>query len=78
MPLKVIIVNPDAIVFQGEVNHMLVPTPRGIVGILPSHTPLFTELIRGDILLSGEKEEIVAIESAILRTKEDTVTIIMN
>jgi F-type H+-transporting ATPase subunit epsilon len=78
MILNVLIVNPDSVIFEGTVQYLLVPTITGVAGLMPSHTPLFTELIKGDIVLSGEKEEIVAIEGGILRIKDDSVTILTN
>ena len=75
--LKVRIINPDAIVYDGDAEYVLVPTPKGDIGLMPGHTPLFTELIKGTMYLKNEKEELMAVESGILKIREDIVTILI-
>jgi F-type H+-transporting ATPase subunit epsilon len=77
MQLTVRIVNPDKIVYDGTAEYLIAPGVHGGLGIMPGHTPLFAELVSGDILIQNEKEELVAVESGIVRVKNDTVTILI-
>ena len=76
--LKVQIINPDAIAFEGEAQYLTAPTPKGGVGIMHGHTPFFTEISKGEIYVKGEKEELVPVENGILKIVNDEVTILIS
>ena len=76
MPLQIKIIHPDKILFEGHAELLFAPGTKGTIGILPGHTPMFAELLKGEIEIKGEKDEIVAIESGILRVHNDEVTIL--
>lgn len=77
MALKVKIINPDKILFNGEADYVLAPGTFANLGILPGHTPLYAELCKGEIFIQGQKEELLAIESGIIRVQSDQVTILV-
>ena len=77
LKLKVRIISPDQVIFEGEAEHVLAPSVHGMLGFLPTHTPLFAELIKGEILIKGEKEELVAIESGIAKVQNDELTLLV-
>ena len=74
MALKVHIISPDKVLYEGEAEYVLTPSVHGTLGFLPGHTPLFAELLKGDITIHKEKEEIVAIESGIVHVLNDELT----
>jgi F-type H+-transporting ATPase subunit epsilon len=76
-PLKIRVLNPDKIVFEGEGEYVLAPGRFGNLGIFPGHTPMFAEIISGEIYIKGESEELLAVESGILKVQGDTVTILI-
>jgi F-type H+-transporting ATPase subunit epsilon len=49
MPLLLEIVTPDAKVFSGEVNSVLLPGELGEMGVLPNHAPLVTVIQPGEL-----------------------------
>lgn len=75
--LKVKVIQPDRVVFEGEAPYVLAPGRHGNLGIMPGHTPMFAELTKGDLYIAGEKEELLAIESGILKVHSDEVTILI-
>ena len=75
--LKVRIIDPDRVVYQGEAEIVFAPGVKGYLGIMPGHTAMFAELIKGDITIKGQKQELVAIESGILRVKDDDLLILV-
>jgi F-type H+-transporting ATPase subunit epsilon len=77
MPLQVTVINPDQVVFEGEVDYILAPTPKGTVGILPNHTPMFAELRPGEVILHGKENTTYTIEAGLLKVRADVVTILI-
>lgn len=75
--LKVKVINPDQVVFEGEADLILAPGREGTLGILPQHTPMYAELIKGDLYIQGASEELLAIESGILKVHKDEVLILI-
>ena len=76
---KVIIVSPDELVLQTEATKMLVPGIMQELAILPNHTPLYSDLLKGTVkvfLLDGKTKEI-DIEGGILRVRQNQVSIIL-
>ncbi|MFQ3578450.1 MAG: ATP synthase F1 subunit epsilon, partial [Verrucomicrobiia bacterium] len=60
--LKVEIVTPEAVAFQGEADMVILPSVDGQVGILPQHVPLITQIVPGELsLTNNNKEELLAI-----------------
>ncbi len=43
------VVTPERTVFEGRVRAMTLPTPRGLIGILPGHAPLVTAVDTGEV-----------------------------
>ena len=57
MPLKLEIVSPERMVYDDEVDMVIVPGRNGQLGILPHHTPLISSLGVGELRIkkSGER-----------------------
>ncbi len=49
--MKVEIVTPEKIIYQGEAEEIEVPAKEGYMGILDGHTPLFAMLSMGELWL---------------------------
>jgi len=75
--LKVRIINPDEVVFDGEAVYILAPTEHGMIGIMPGHTPYYGELQKGDLIVHTTEEKTWPIESGLLKVRADEVTILI-
>lgn len=75
--LQVRVINPDEIVFEGEADYVLAPGVKGMLGIMPSHTPYFGELLKGTIIIQGKEEKTFEIESGLIKVRADEVTLLI-
>ena len=77
MPIRCEIVSQDRIVFQGDVDMVLLPGTDGEMGILPHHAPLLTTLKYGiiKVRLQGQ-ESIFTVAGGIAEVQPDIVTIL--
>ena len=56
--MKVEILTPDAILFQGEARHVFLPGSDGAMGVLSNHAAMITTLQQGTVKVDtteGEK-----------------------
>lgn len=76
---NVLIVSPDEVIYEGAVKRLFVPGRYGELAILPDHTPLYAQLLKGQIRYTPESgsEQQYPIEAGILRVKQNHVTIIV-
>jgi F-type H+-transporting ATPase subunit epsilon len=51
--LRVSVISPERVLFEGEASSVIVPAFDGEVGILDHHAPMMTLLGRGTLRLSG-------------------------
>jgi len=72
------IVTPVRIEFdEGGVDFVQADTPRGSIGILPSHAPLFTDLSEKGFVQydqNGERKR-SAVSGGVLHVLSDTITV---
>lgn len=77
MPIRCEIVSQDRMVFQGEVDMVVLPGIEGEMGILPNHSPILSTLGIGILKLRrGEKEEIFTITGGVAEVQPDIITIL--
>ena len=75
--LKVSVISPEAILFEGEVDSVVAPAFDGEVGILQHHAPMVTLLGRGDLRLKGGGgDRAFAVEGGFLQVVDDHVRIV--
>ena len=75
--LKVRIIDPKQILFEGEVSHLLVPSAKGMLGIFPNHTPLYAEITTGTIELAGSTPQTFDVVAGIIKVRKDSVTLLI-
>ena len=51
--LKVSVISPESVLFDGEAQSVVAPAFDGEVGILENHAPLMTLLGKGELRLGG-------------------------
>lgn len=77
MPIRCEIVSQDKMVFEGEVDIVILPGSEGEMGILPHHGPLLTSLKYGIITVRiGEREEHFTVAGGIAEVQPDIITIL--
>ena len=77
MPIRCEIVSQDRMVFEGDVDIVVLPGTDGEMGILPHHAPLLTTLKIGIIKVrSGGKEEIFTVAGGVAEVQPDLVTVL--
>lgn len=76
---KLIIVDPDKVIFDGKVKRLIAPGVFQDLAILPNHTPLYAQLQAGDVLIDPVSSAAVkiAIDGGIIRVKANKVSIIV-
>ena len=73
------IITPDRIAFTDEVEMVTVPSANGILGILPNHVPLFTNLVQGEVKITkGSEETFLAIGDGFLEVSAKKVSILVS
>jgi F-type H+-transporting ATPase subunit epsilon len=77
MPIRCEIVSQDRMVFEGDVDIVVLPGTDGEMGILPHHSPLLTTLKFGFIKVrTKEREEIFTVAGGVAEVQPDLVTIL--
>jgi len=76
--VKLEVLTPKKIEFQGEVLEIILPTMAGEVSVLPQHAPLVSVLKSGRIKIKTKKEEIIIqIDGGILQVAENSATVLL-
>lgn len=77
MPIRCEIVSQDRIVFQGDVDIVVIPGGAGEMGILPHHSPVLTVINFGVIRVrSGGAEQFFTVSGGVAEVQPDQVTIL--
>ena len=81
--LKVSVISPERVLFEGEVESVVAPAFDGEVGILTSHAPMVTLLGRGTLRLTGGGSggaaggaRRFAVEGGFLQVADDAVRVV--
>jgi F-type H+-transporting ATPase subunit epsilon len=75
--LKVSVISPESVLFEGEVSSVVAPAFDGEVGILENHAPMMTLLGSGSLRLGGAgNERRFNIEGGFLQVVENNVRIV--
>lgn len=76
---SIVIVTPDKVLLEDKAKKLTAPGIYQEIAILPDHTPLYAELKKGDVkvVLSNDQDKSIPIERAIMRVKQNKVSVIM-
>jgi len=75
--LKVSVISPESVLFEGEVTSVVAPAFDGEVGILQDHAPMMTLLGTGQLRLSGSGgDQRFTVEGGFLQVVENNVRIV--
>ncbi len=75
--LNLKIITPEKIIFEGEIDELLVETNKGQTGILPHHINLMTKIIPGELQIKDNgKTTIMATGAGLLQVTDNQVSIL--
>ncbi|MBT3190347.1 MAG: ATP synthase F1 subunit epsilon [Anaerolineae bacterium] len=77
MPIRCEIVSQDNLLYEGDVDIVVLPGTGGIMGVLPNHAPLLTTLNFGVVQVRfGDEEENFAVSGGVAEIQPDIVTVL--
>ena len=75
--LKISLISPEAVLFEGEAAMVVAPAQDGEVGILERHAPMMTLLGAGTLRLGGGgADRSFNVEGGFLQVVDDVVRIV--
>ena len=75
--LRVSIISPERVLYEGEADSVVAPAFDGEVGILTSHAPMMTLLGRGELRLGGGAgARRFSVEGGFLQVVDDQVRVV--
>ena len=76
--LKVSVISPERVLYEGEAASVVAPAFDGEVGILTRHAPMLTLLGRGTLRLSGAGGDArrFTVEGGFLQVADDHVRVV--
>lgn len=75
--LKVSVISPERVLFEGNAQGVIAPAFDGELGILPLHAPLMTLLGRGTLRVStGEGERRFTVDGGFLQIVDNQVRVV--
>lgn len=77
MPIRCEIVSQDRMVYEGDVDIVILPGEAGEMGVLPNHAPLLSTLRFGFLKVRrGDEEEVFTIAGGVVEVQPDIVTVL--
>ncbi len=74
--MKVSVISPESVLFEGEASSVVAPAFDGEIGILQGHAPLMTLLGKGALRLGGAGDRKFDIEGGFLQVINNVVRIV--
>ena len=76
--LRLKIITPDSLVFDGEVEEVVAPGELGEFGVLPGHVPFLSALFPGRLRFraEGSGETVFIVHGGLADIKDDTVSVL--
>ncbi|MDR1497073.1 MAG: ATP synthase F1 subunit epsilon [Puniceicoccales bacterium] len=77
MPLTIEIITPSRKVFSSTADDVVLPTQSGQINILPSHIPLTTIIVPGEVVIvNGTSVETLVVDKGYARVQGDVISIL--
>jgi F-type H+-transporting ATPase subunit epsilon len=75
--MRVSVVSPEQLLFEGDATAVVVPAYDGLVGILPRHAPFLSLLGKGVLTVrGGEGEHRFKVEGGFVQVRANTVRVV--
>ncbi len=74
--LSLLLLSPEKMLYQGEVEEVTVPGTKGPFTILPEHAPIISSLDEGNVSYKQEgKKTVLKIKNGFVEMKNNQVTV---
>ncbi|MDD5194401.1 MAG: hypothetical protein PHQ96_01835 [Candidatus Omnitrophica bacterium] len=74
MALDVLLLNPQAVIFEGKAENVILPGEQGVFEILPYHKPTLSRLIFGTVFVDNQS---FPLRRGVVKVINNKVTIII-
>ncbi|MBA3645139.1 MAG: F0F1 ATP synthase subunit epsilon [Gemmatimonadaceae bacterium] len=74
--LKVSVISPESVLFEGEADSVVAPAYDGEVGILTGHAPMMAVLGKGELRLGGSTNRRFKVEGGFLQVLDNQVRVV--
>ena len=76
--MKLKVLTPNELVFEGDVEHVMAPGYEGYLGILQNHAPLVTPIVKGKLAYrdASGKTSTVHVEGGFLEVLKNRVLVL--
>jgi F-type H+-transporting ATPase subunit epsilon len=75
--LRLEIVTPEKLAFEGDVDSVVIPGSEGELGVLPQHIPLMTQIKPGEVVISvNGKKDYLAVGEGFATVTQERVNIL--
>ena len=75
--MRVLVISPEASMFDGDAESVVVPVYDGQMGILPGHAPFMAPLGKGQLTVTHQgKAQKFTVEGGLLQVVENTVRVV--
>ncbi|MBR2507480.1 MAG: ATP synthase F1 subunit epsilon [Bacilli bacterium] len=79
MEFRLQIITPYGIYFDKDIDFLNVPSSKGLLGILPKHAPLISDVLLGEIMVrDNDTEKYFATSGGLLKVNEDGVILLLD
>jgi F-type H+-transporting ATPase subunit epsilon len=73
------IITPEKIIYDGEIDELIVPTVTGELAILPHHVELLTQVVPGEMTIKHSgKEQFMAVTGGFLQITNNAISLLAN
>lgn len=78
--LQLRVITPDKTIFDQQVDHVVMPTSDGEIGIYAHHAPLITKVKKGTIRIHLMDSRLInlSFDYGLARTRENSLTILIH
>jgi F-type H+-transporting ATPase subunit epsilon len=74
--LKVSVISPEAVLYEGDTDSIVAPAFDGEVGILTGHAPMMTLLGKGVLRLGGQSGPQFNVDGGFLQVADNIVRVV--
>lgn len=75
--MKLTIITPDKLAYEGDVTAVTVPGSAGSFQILKDHAPIVSTLEDGKVIIQGSEGQIVlVIKGGVVEAKDNNITVL--
>ena len=75
--IRLEIITPERVVFQGEADSVSLPTSEGEITILPHHIPLISIMVPGSVLVrQGNEEQLFAVSRGVIEVDGKSIRVL--